>query len=338
MGTGALSVVSYALAERDVAPAVTLPVAIGVFWIAVAMGVVVIAAALLRWVVYPRNAAADLVHPVKGGMSATLPGAILVLAVAVGRVGALLLPESAVRSMVLVMAVIGGVLALIFGWAFLSGVFAAGATQLGQITGAWFIPPVVAIIVPTAVAPFIGVDRSQASLDIDLLGISWVMLGIGAALFLAITAVLVVRSAIASPPPAGLAPTLTIGLGPAGLIGLDLLLMARATERMGLMGSDAVGLAAMVGGMFWGFGAWWMVTAVIVLLRAYERVPFTLAWWGFTFPLAAWTIAGLQISEAVGSWALFVISVCGAVLLAIVWLVTIVRTLIGIVNRSIWAG
>lgn len=338
MGTAALSVVGYALAERGIAPALIQPAAIGVFALAVLMGVLVIGLAAARWIVHTDAAVADLGHPVKGGMSATLPGAILVLAVAVGRVGALVLPAASVRPIVMVLTLIGGVVALLFGWAFLSGIFAKGATKLGQITGAWFIPPVVAIIVPTAIAPFIGADPARAGLDIDLLGVSWVMLGIGTALFLAITAVLVVRSALAPPPPAGLAPTLTIGLGPAGLIGLDLLLLARAAERMGLIGSDAVGLAAMVGGMFWGFGAWWTVAAIIVLIRAYDRVPFAISWWGFTFPLAAWTIAGLQISDAVGSTALLVVSVCGAALLAAVWTVTLVRTVIGIANRSIWAG
>jgi tellurite resistance protein TehA-like permease len=114
--------------------------------------------------------------------------------------------------------------------------------------------------------------------------------------------------------------------------------MARASERMGLMSADAVGLAAMIGGMFWGFGAWWAVAAVIVILRGYDRLPFALSWWGFTFPLAAWTIAGLQISEAVGSAALLAIAVSGAVLLVVVWAVTLVRTIVGVANRSIWAG
>lgn len=338
MGTAALAVVGVALAGRGVVPALTRPFGIVVFLFSLVLGVLVIGTATARWIVHPRAALRDLAHPVKGGMSATLPGAVLVLAVAFGRVGALLLPEAAIRPTVLALTAIGGVFALVFGWAFLTGVFARGDTRLGQITGAWFIPPVVAIIVPTALSPFIGVREGDHALDIDLLGISWVMLGIGAALFLAITAILVVRSAIAPLPPAPLAPTLTIGLGPAGLIGLDLLLMARASERMGLMSADAVGLAAMIGGMFWGFGAWWAVSAVIVILRGYDRLPFALSWWGFTFPLAAWTIAGLQISEAVGSAALLAIAVSGAVLLVVVWAVTLVRTIVGVANRSIWAG
>ncbi len=335
MGTAALAVVFGALAHRNVLPAVTSVLSMVIFWVSMAAAVIVVGLAVARWVLYPRDAWADLRHPIKGAMSATLPGALLVVAVAVGRVGPDTLP---VEGLVNSLAIIGGAIALLFGWVFLGSVFAGGATPPQMITGAWFIPPVVAVIVPTALAPFIGAEGTSHShsLDVDLLGFSWVMLGVGTALFFAITAVLVYRSATAPLPAAKFAPTLSIGVGPAGLIGLDLLLMAQAAERLGVMGEDAVSLAVMVGGMFWGFGAWWAIASLFVLFMGYGKIPFALSWWGFTFPLAAWTIAGLSISAAVGSTLLLAISVVGAAVLMLLWLVTVVLTVLGIVRGTIW--
>ena len=54
------------------------------------------------------------------------------------------------------------------------------------------------------------------------------------------------------------------------------------------------------GAALWGFGAWWLAAAA-VLLAAYlrrGRLPYGLGWWAFTFPLGAYTASTLALARA----------------------------------------
>lgn len=88
------------------------------------------------------------------------------------------------------------------------------AAPLAQLSGAWFVPPVVTIV-PLAMLPLLSPDNAT-----DWLVLAWAFLGMGAVLYLVVTATLFVRSISHPLPPAALAPTLFIGMGPAGLLGL----------------------------------------------------------------------------------------------------------------------
>ena len=99
--------------------------------------------------------------------------------------------------------------------------------------------------------------------------------GDGAVLYFVVTAVLFLRTVSHLLPPDALAPTLFIGMGPAGLMGLDMVRLAQASGNPGLV--DAMTPLAT---MMWGFGFWWMIASLLVIRRGYGRLPFSLSWWG----------------------------------------------------------
>lgn len=333
MGTSVISTIFTALREAGVLPEATSALATVFLVLALGVGVIVLGLTTARWVRYPSAARADLAHPVKGGMSATFGGGFLTLAVALGRSGQSLFGEAATVALVAIFAAIGGALALIFGVAFLSRIFARGDTPAPAITGAWFIPPVVTIVIPTALAPLIHTGDLLAR---ELLWVSWIALGMGGMLYLAITAVLIFRSATSPLPPAQLAPSLLIGMGPAGLIGLNLTLLTDASVRAGVASTDIVPVAEFAGLAVWGFGLWWAIAGLAVLKRGYQRLPFSVASWGFTFPLGAWTVAGIVLGSRLDSSLVLGLGVVGAIVLIVLWLVLAWRTFRGISSGSIW--
>jgi tellurite resistance protein TehA-like permease len=146
-----------------------------------------------------------------------------------------------------------------------------------------------------------------------------------------------VRSISHPLPPAGLAPTLFIGMGPAGLLGLDMLRLAQVSVQNGIAPESLVSAVLPVATMMWGFGLWWMVSAVIVLRRGYASLPFALSWWGFTFPLAAWTIATIALGRAWDSTVLGALGWAATAALGALWAYVAARTLAGIRSGSIWA-
>ena len=287
------------------------------------LAVLVLSLTAARWIRHWNAAVADLRHPVKGGMTATAAGGILAWAVALARVGEGWLPETPLLVVVATLTTIGAVLALVIGWEFMANLFTGEGTPMEHITGAWFIPPVVTIIVPLALVPLAAELPGAAQ---TLLVIAWAMLGIGAVLYFLVTAALFLRTITHPLPPAALAPTLVIGIGPAGLLGLDLL-------RLG--GPDnPTFLAAAT--MMWGFGLWWLVAAIMVLRRGYETIGFSLAWWGFIFPFGAWTVATTVLAQAWDVGLLTVLAWIATVTLTLGWTVIAARTLKGLRDASIW--
>ena len=88
------------------------------------------------------------------------------------------------------------------------------------------------------------------------------------------------------------------------------------------------GLAATA---LWGFGVWWLAVAALLLLHYLRSgpLPYGIGWWGFTFPLGAYTVATLTLARA---WNLSGLDWAGAglfVLLCAFWLT--------VAGRTIWA-
>jgi C4-dicarboxylate transporter/malic acid transport protein len=334
MGTSALSVALLAVGEGTSFADATQVVARVVLAMALVLGVLVLGATAARWVRFQAEARADLRHPVKGGMTATAAGGLLTLAVAIGRVGPGFLPEAFILPAVTVLAVVGALLALVIGWEFLGEMFTSTDASLVQMSGAWFVPPVVTIIVPLALLPIIAGNPGTAA---DLVALAWAFLGMGAVLYLVVTATLFMRSISHPLPPAGLAPTLFIGMGPAGLMGLDLVRLSQVSVQAGVAEASLVTSMLPAATMMWGFGLWWMVAALVVLRRGYARLPFSLSWWGFTFPLAAWTIATIVLGRAWDSGLVTAVGVIATVALLGLWGYVATRTVLGVRSGSIWA-
>lgn len=334
MGTGALTVALAVVGEGNAAEGITTTASRVMLLVVLVMLVAVVGVNLMRWIKHRDAALEDLHHPVLGGMSATLAGGLLTTAVALGKVGTGFLPGSLVIGAVAVLTVVGGLLALVIGWEFIGELLSSEGVPMPQISGTWFVPPVVTIIVPLALVPVILEFPKAAG---SLLALAWAMLGIGAILYLVITASLFMRMAMHPLPPAKLAPTLVIGMGPAGLIGLDLVRLAQAAVDVGAAEVSLVQTVLIPATMSWGFGAWWLVSASVVLRRGYQSVPFSVSWWGFTFPFGAWTIATLVLGRLWDAPWMEWLGVVATLALVVLWVFVAARTVSGIRRGTIWA-
>ena len=304
--------------------------------VAYALGVVLVVAYAARWVRHTGAALADLRNPVLGGLHATLPGGLLVLAVMTSVVGPDLLPEQVATVLIATLAAIGGVLALVIGVAFGYTLF-TGDPPAQSVNGSWFIPPVVTIIVPMVLAPLIPhTDPTTARL---LLFLGWAGFGMGFLLFLFVMGLFHDRLVLHPLPPSPLAPSLWIGLGPVGVAVLAPITLARAGQDItGPAGPTVTAISQLFGTAMWGFGLWWLAIAVALLVR-YRRagaLPFNMGWWAFTFPLGAYTVATVTLARI---WQVPALeALAGMLYLALVafWAVVSVRTVRAVRTGAIW--
>ncbi len=298
--------------------------------LAAALAVVLAVPYLGRFVLHRDAAVADLRDPVAGALYGTLPGGILVLAATAAAVGPTLLPAPAVRELVASLDWVGVPLAFAISVVFAYLLFVRSELVPETVNGGWFIPPVVNIVVPLVLVPL--VPGSPPATARALLLASYGFWGMGFLLYLLIVTMLHHRLVLHPLPQAGLAPSLWIGLGPIGVGALALVKMAAAGPAVfGPLG-PAVALASrLAASALWGFGVWWLAAAALLLLHYLQSgpLPYGIGWWGFTFPLGAYTVATLTLARA---WSLSGLDWAGAalfVLLGLFWLV--------VAGRTIWA-
>ena len=337
MGTAIVAVATYdnpggLVGLRSAAHAVGTAVAV----LAYAMGAALLVAYVIRWVRHTDACRADLRHPVLGAMHATLPAGLLVLSVMTSAVGPGLMSTAVVVDLAGALLAAGAAIGLALGVAFAFTLF-TGDVAAASVNGGWFIPPVVTIIIPVALAALVPhVGAADARL---LLALGFATFGMGFVLFLLTMGLLFARLVLHPLPPAALAPTVWIALGPVGVGALAALALARATGSTTPATAGAVGTVSLLfASALWGFGLWWLGIAVSLLVR-YVRaggLTFHLGWWAFTFPLGAFTVATLTIARA---WQTPALEAVAAVLylgLLGFWVVVGIRTVRGMITGHIW--
>ncbi len=164
------------------------------------------------------------------------------------------------------------------------------------------------------------------------------LLGIGFFLFIFISAIIFVRLAQFPLPPAELTPSFGIFLSAIGLAVSAIMDIAKNSAAMGLLASTD--LSYLLAAAIWGFGLWIVGIIFIICIHQFRRkgIPFSLGWWAFIFPLAAYTIASLKIANyfvtpLTSGYTLFL-----TVLLICLWLYTFGNTVKGAVSGNLFKG
>lgn len=311
---------------------------IGATVLAAALGVFIAVPYLARWVIHPRAAWADMRDPIVGPLHGTFPGGILVLGMAISTVGPQVLPVHSVPTVVEVFAAIGVPLALGISLVFAYLLFTLEFPDTRVVNGGWFIPPVVTIIVPVVLVRLISqVGPSAARL---LLFTGYAFWGVGFLLFLLVMGLLHDRLVTQALPPAAMAPSLWIVLGPLGVGAAALLDLAHVVPAVLGTKAAVIGTLSMVAAStLWGFGAWSLLVALVLLGHYLRRgsIPYGVGWWAFTFPLGALTLATSSLADA---WKLPIVSDIALGLLVglvVLWLIVTAGTTGSVATGHAWA-
>lgn len=311
-------------------------IGIAVAVLAYVLGAVLLVAYAVRWVRHTDACRADLRHPVLGAMHATLPAGLLVLSVMTSVVGPDLLPGSLVVPLAGTLLAVGAAIGLVLGVVFVYTLF-TGEVAPTVVNGGWFIPPVVTIIIPVALAslvPHVSIGGARL-----LLVLGYAAFGMGFLLFLLTMGLLFARLVLHPLPPAALAPTVWIALGPVGVGALAALALAHATATVMPATAGPVGTVSLLfASTLWGFGLWWLAIAIALLVRYVRAGGFTfhLGWWAFTFPLGALTVATLTIARAWQTPALDAVAALLYLGLLAFWAAVGTRTIRGMRTGHIW--
>jgi len=207
--------------------------------------------------------------------------------------------------------------------------------RIDQMTAVWLLP-VVAAEVAAASGGLLAPHLVDAHSQLVMLVTSYVLWAFSLPVAFSILTILLLRMALHKLPHESMAASSWLALGPIGTGALGMLLLGAdapaifAANGMAGVGEIAEGLGLVAGITLWGFGLWWMLTALLITLRYLrDGIPFNLGWWGFTFPLGVYALTTLKLASTLN---LTFFAVFGSLLvlaLALMWLLVGKRTLQG---------
>jgi len=210
--------------------------------------------------------------------------------------------------------------------------------SLPKMTAIWLLP-VVAAEVAAASGALLAAHLPAAE-AFAIVVVSYGLWGFSVPLAMSLLVILLLRLALHKLPERDMAASGWLALGPIGTGALGLLTLGAAAPRAfaaaGLQsaGDVAFGCGLLGGAALWGYGFWWLMLALLKTAFYLRRgMPFNMGWWGFTFPLAVYTLATLALANATH---LFFLSAIGALLvacLAAFWTIVAARTALGA-----WSG
>lgn len=256
MGVGGLG-----LAWREAARLHGAPAFIGeaILFVATALWLMAFGLHVARWRRHPETLAGDLRHPIRAAFAGAITIGLMIAA------GALIPYAPGLASAVWLVAVAGHV--AIGVWT-IRGLMAA-PREAATLTPALLIP-----LVGNIVAPIFGAKLGFS-------GLSTLLFGVGAGLWIMVQPILLWRLIAGPPLMQRLAPMLAIFLAPPSVGALAL---------AGLAGEASPGVT-----MIYGLAAF-MALTLATLLGGHMKAPFSLAWWGWTFPAASFAAATALVS------------------------------------------
>ncbi len=234
--------------------------------------------------------------------------------------------------------------------AFIDGIFFAffgpfkvtsgNHAQPRRALGFCFLPPV-GLFVLVFAGNFWAMRMTANAPVRAMLLLNTVILGIAIPLTVIFYVIILFRSLYYNFPRRDVAPSFMIGVAPVGVSIIAMHTLIPVLSKSGVAVIDPALLGALVNVvslLLWGFGLWWLIYAVsvIILYFAKQGIPVTLGYWAFVFPPAAYTIASLLLAKSMHLPILRTIAIVLAGIISICWIVNAVLTIRGMLNRTIF--
>jgi len=230
---------------------------------------------------------------------------------------------------------IDAALALVTAWVVPYFMFTRQQHTIEDMTAVWLLPVVAAEVTASSgglLIPYLA-DKTAG---LHMLFLSYALWAVSVPLAMGILVILFLRLTLHKLPHRDMAVSSWLSLGPIGTGALGLLLLGPDAQRvmitphMATLAPAAEGFGLIAGVILWGYGLWWLVTAVFTTLRYLgSGLPFNMGWWGFTFPIGVYSVATLALGRQTH---MLFFSVAGTLLVAVLamfWILVTVRTLHG---------
>lgn len=295
---------------------------------------------ILRWLFYYEYARRDLQHPLIGNFFVTMGIGTAILGTNIYLIWSPHLGEALTFKLIFPLWIIAVSVVAFFTFYMTFRMIKAQETPDPEmINFSWIMAPIANMAVSLIGNPVLTLAiKLHPEWSLSVLITNTVLFGIGFFLFIFISSIVFVRLALHQLPSAAATPSFGIFLGAVGLAANAMIDAAKNAQTMGLLASTQ--LTNLIAVAIWGFGVW--IFGIIILICIYQirrgGIPFSMGWWAFIFPLAAYTLAGQKITACFGSSLTAGYTLFLTVILLMLWLYTFARTMRGAINGTLFMG
>ncbi|NPA62655.1 MAG: C4-dicarboxylate ABC transporter [Methanococci archaeon] len=280
----------------------------------------------LRWIMFPKNAFADLKHPILSSFYPTVAVACLVLASDF----IMIANNMFIGEIFWWLGVVG---MLIFSTIVTFYMFKSEHIKLDHVNPGWYIPPVGLLVM--AIAGSLLMPHSSGLLYELITLVNYYGLGSGLFAYLALLAIVMYRFILHNPLPSALAPTIWINLGPIGAGIIAIINLVNNSPLVSVKNPFYI-----FSFLFWGFGLWWTIMAIIMTIYYIKnlKLPYGMPWWAFIFPLGAYVASSHLIFNL---FKLNIVDYIGFALywlLLFLWTITLIKTINKVYTGELFKG
>lgn len=294
---------------------------------------------IARMVLYPYTIRLLFEHPVQSMFLGAIPMGMVPILEGFILFGGPVFGTHAAAQIALYLWWADAILAVVIGVAIPYFMFTIQKSHtLENMTAVWLLP-IVASEVAASAGGMLATHYTGATAQ-TMLFFSYVLWALSVPLAGSVLVILFLRLATHKLPQKAMAVTAWLTLGPLGTGALGLFLLGHASLGV-LKGThlayiapylDAFGF--ILGLLIWGYGLWWYCIAWIITLKYFrEGLPFSMGWWGFTFPVGVFTAATFQLWHITGYAVFEVLALLLSTQLIVFWLIIFNKTV-----RGMWSG
>ncbi|UQA96403.1 TDT family transporter [Streptomyces halobius] len=303
------------------------------------MLVTLLAARAVHWIRHRDQARRQLLDPAVAPFYGCLSMALLAVGGGTLSVGREVIGERAALATGAVLWVLGTLVGLAAAAAIPYLMVTRHRIEAGSASPVWLLPlvaPMVSAAVGPALVPRLPGEQWREAM---LLACS-AMFGMSLLATLLVLPLVVARLFHHGPPPLALTPALFLVLGPLG----------QSTTAVGNLADAAPGavdasyahataaFAVLYGVPVMGFALLWLAFATAMVVRAFRGgMPFTMTWWGFTFPVGTCVTGAAGLARHTGLAAFGWLAVALFAVLVTAWAVAAVRTGTGLTRGRLLA-
>lgn len=295
---------------------------------------------VIRWVRYFEYAHRDLNHPLIGNFFVTMPVATTILGTNINLIWSKYLGEPLTYSLIFTIWIIAIIGVTFFTFYTTFRIMRVEDTPKPEmINFSWIMAPIANMAISLIGNPVLELTmKLHPSWSLSVLITNTALFGIGFFLFIFISAIVFVRLANHPLPPAETIPSFGIFVSAVGLAVSAIIDASKHAHSMGFLASTD--LANLIAVVVWGFGIW--IVGIIAIICIYQLrkggIPFSMGWWAFIFPLAAYTIASQKVAASfvtplTSGYAAFL-----TILLCLLWLYTFTNTVRGAITGKLFIG
>jgi C4-dicarboxylate transporter/malic acid transport protein len=335
MGTG---IVAVAAASLPWQPPGLHTGALAVWALAAFLLVALTAATVTYWVRYPGAARRNLLNPVMAHFYGAPPMALLTVGAGTILLGRDVLGLQVAVNIDWVLWFAGTATGLAAAAVVPFFMFTRHAVRPESAFGGWLmpvVPPMVSASTGALLIPYAPPGQARLALLLSC----YAMFGLSLLASIVIITLIWHRLAVYKTGDAAMMPTLWIVLGPLGQsITAANLLGSVAHETLPAPYSTALQAFGVVYGVpVWGFALLWGAIAGAITIRtARERLPFSLTWWSFTFPVGTCVTGTSELALHTGSDLFRVAAVLFYLGLVAAWITVALRTARGSLRGTLF--